>query len=130
MARILVVDDEWSERLILEQYLVRAGHQVYFASDGEEGFMNYLKNDIEIIITDLYMPGVDGLEFIGLLRELFPRTPVIAVSGSGAGLLEAARRLGAFAVLTKPVDPNVLFDTIATAISESLGPDNHHGKAG
>ena len=94
MARILVVDDEWSERLILEQYLVRAGHQVYFASDGEEGFMNYLKNDIEIIITDLYMPGVDGLEFIGLLRGLFPRTPVIAVSGSGGGLARGGEALG------------------------------------
>jgi len=101
MAKILVVDDEWSERLILEQYLVGASHPVYFASDGAEGFMSYLKNDIEIIITDLFMPGVDGLEFIRAVTESFPHTPAIAVSGSGAGLLEAARRLSPFAVLTK-----------------------------
>jgi two-component system response regulator GlrR len=87
--------------------------------------MSYLKNDIEIIITDLFMPGGDGIEFIRALRELFPHTPVIVVSGSGA-----ARRLGPFAVLTKPIDPEELFDTIAKAISERLRPGNHHGKAG
>ncbi len=128
MARILVVDDEWSERLILEQYLVRASHDVYFASDGEEGLESYLKNNIEIIITDLYMPHVDGLEFIATLTELFPGTPIIAVSGSGAGLLDAASRLGAFAVLTKPVDPEELFNTIAKATSDYLRPDSHRGE--
>ena len=128
MARVLVVDDEWSERLILEQYLARAGHHVYFASDGEEGLGSYLKNNIEIIITDIYMPHVDGLEFIGALSEMFPETPVIAVSGSGAGLLEAARLLGAFAVLTKPVDPEELFNTIAKATSDYLRPDSHRGE--
>ena len=130
MARVLVVDDEWSERLILEQYLARAGHHVHFASDGEEGFRSYLKNNIEIVITDLYMPHVDGLELIGTVRELFPDTPIIAVSGSGAGLLEAAGRLGAFAVLTKPVDPEELFNTIAKATSKSLMPDGHPGETG
>ena len=130
MARILVVDDEWSERLILEQYLVRGGHDVYFASEGEEGFKSYLKNNIEIIITDIYMPHVDGLEFIGVLSELFPDTPVIAVSGSGAGLLDAAKRLGAFAVLTKPVDPEELFRTVLGAVTEKLRLDMFRQEAG
>ncbi len=115
MARVLVVDDEQSERLILEQILLRGGHDAYIASDGEQGYKSYLRNRIEIIITDLYMPNVDGLEFIGVLGELFPDTPVIAVSGSGDGLLAAAGRMGTFAVLTKPVDPEELLETIADA---------------
>ena len=119
MARVLVVDNEQSERLFLEQILLRGGHDAYIASDGEEGYKSYLKNSIEIIITDLYMPNVDGLEFIGLLRELFPKTPVIAVSGSGDGLLAAAERLGTFAVLPKPVDPDELLQTIAEAGADS-----------
>ncbi len=115
MARVLVVEDEPTDRVILAKLLERMGHEVYFASDGEEAFKTYLKNSIEIIITDINMPHVDGLEFIGVLGELFPDTPVIAVSGSGDGLLAAAGRMGTFAVLTKPVDPEELLETIADA---------------
>lgn len=121
MARVLVVDDQQSERLILEPILMRGGHDPFFASDGEQGFKSYLKNHIEVIITDIYMPNVDGLEFIALLGELFPNTPVIAVSGSGGGLLAAAKRIGAFAVLSKPVDPEVLLKTINEANADSSG---------
>jgi DNA-binding NtrC family response regulator len=122
MARILIVDDEQSERLILEQVLMRGGHDVYVASDGEQGYKTYLKNGIETIITDLNMPNVDGLEFIALLEGLFPDTPVIAVSGSGEGALAAAERMGAFAALNKPVDPEELLKTIAEAAPDILVP--------
>ena len=130
MARILVVDDEWSERLLLEQYLVRAGHDVHFATDGEEGINSYLNNDIDIIITELTLPHVDGLEFLAAQRRLFPNTPVIAVSGSGADMLASARRLGAFAVLAKPVDPEELFRTVLGAVTEKLRLDMFRQEAG
>ncbi len=115
MAHVLVVDDEQMDRVMLKRILEGAGHEVYLASEGEQGFKTYLKNDIEIIITDLYMPNVDGLEFIGVLGDLFPDTPVIAVSGSGEGLLASAKRMGAFAALTKPFDPEELLEAIAEA---------------
>ncbi len=121
MARVLVVEDEPTDRVILAKLLERMGHEVYFASDGEEAFKTYLKNSIEIIITDLNMPHVDGLEFIGAVRALFPRAVIIAVSGKGQLLLDEAERMGAFATFSKPIDPQGLREVIAEAVSDSLG---------
>ncbi len=83
MARVLVVEDEPTDRVILAKLLEGTGHEVYFASDGEEAYKSYLKNSIEIIITDLKMPHVDGLVFIKAVRALFPEAFIIAVSGKG-----------------------------------------------
>ena len=106
MARVLIVEDEPTDRIILAELLERMGHDIYFASGGEEAFKTYLKNSIEIIITDLNMPNVDGLEFIGSVRALFSSAAIIAVSGKGPELLAEAESKGAFAALSKPVDPH------------------------
>ena len=121
MARVLIVEDEPTDRVILAKLLERMGHEVFFASDCEEAFKTYLKNSIEIIITDLNMPHVDGLEFIGAVRALFPRAVIIAVSGKGQLLLDEAERMGAFATFSKPIDPQGLRKAIAEAASDSLG---------
>ena len=94
MARVLVVEDEPTDRVILEKILEQGDHEVHFASDGEEAFKAYLKNSIEIIITDLNMPHVDGLEFIGSVLALFPEAMIIAVSGKGPDELDAAKSGG------------------------------------
>jgi len=121
MARVLLVEDEPTDRVILAELLERMGHEVYFASDGEEAFKTYLKNSIEIIITDLNMPHVDGLEFIGSVRALFPGASIIAVSGKGPELLAEAESKGAFAALSKPVNPQELRDAIAEATADGSG---------
>ena len=121
MARLLIVEDEPTDRVILAELLERMGHEVYLASDGEEAFKSYLKNSIEIIITDLNMPHVDGLEFIASVRALFSRAAIIAVSGGGPELLAEAESKGAFAALSKPVDPQKLRNAIAGAAADSLG---------
>ncbi len=121
MARVLIVEDEPTDRVILAKLLERMGHEVYVASDGEEAFKTYLKNSIEIIITDLNMPHVDGLEFIGAVLALFPEAVIIAVSGKGQILLDEAERMGAFAAFSKPIDPKGLRKVIAEAVSDSLG---------
>jgi len=122
MARVLVVDDEPTDRVILATLLERMGHEVYFASDGEEAFKTYLQNRLEIVITDLNMPHVDGLEFIATVRALFPRAAIIAVSGKGPDMLDAARSAGALVALSKPIDPQELRKAIAeVAPQTSLG---------
>ncbi len=112
MARLLIVDDEPTDRVILADILERMGHEVYVASDGEEAFKTYLKNSIEIVITDLEMPRVDGLEFIESVRALFPRAVIIAVSGKGQTLLDEAKRTGAFMVFSKPIDAHELVEAL------------------
>ena len=119
MARVLVVDDEQADQVILERFLEQAGHEVYFASDGELAFKSYLKNNIEIIITDLNMPNVDGLEFIESVLALFPDAVIIAVSGKEPDELEAAKSAGARVALSKPIDPWQLLEAIL-----EVAPDN------
>jgi CheY-like chemotaxis protein len=121
MARVLIVEDEPTDRVILAKLLEQAGHEVYFASEGEEAYKTYLKNSIEIIITDLKMPRVNGLVFIKAVRALFPEAVIIAVSGEGPDLLDAALRAGARVALSKPIHPQKLLKAIAEATQDSLG---------
>ena len=116
MARVLIVEDEHTGQVILGTILEGAGHQVCFAMDGLRAFDLYVKKRIDIVVTDLYMPNGDGVEFIGTLRAAFPEALVIAVSGKGQHLLDAATNAGAFLALTKPVDPHKLIEAIAQAV--------------
>jgi len=116
VARVLVVEDEHTGQVILGTILEGAGHQVSFAMDGVRAFDLYVENRIDIVVTDLYMPNGDGVEFIGTLRAAYPEALVIAVSGKGQHLLDAATSKGAFLALTKPVDPHELIRAIAQAV--------------
>ena len=116
MARVLVVEDEHTGQVILGTIIEGAGHQVCFAMDGLRAFDLYVKKRIELVVTDLYMPNGGGVEFIGTLRAAFPEALVIAVSGKGQDLLDAAKRKGAFLTLSKPVDPQELIKAIAQAV--------------
>ena len=119
MARVLIVEDEPTERVILGSIVEGMGHEVYFASDGEQAFKTYMKMSIDIVVTDLLMPNVDGLEFIVALRTLFSDAPIIAVSSKGPELLAAAENKGACVALSKPVDPQELLEAIAKAAPDS-----------
>ena len=116
MARILIVEDEHTGQVILGTILEGAGHRVCFAMDGLRAFDLYVKKRIDIVVTDLYMPNGDGVEFIGTLRAAFPEALVIAVSGKGQHLLDAAKSKGAFLTPSKPVDPQELIEAIAEAV--------------
>jgi CheY-like chemotaxis protein len=101
------------------------GHQVHFASDGSEALQVYAGRSIDVVVTDLQMPNIDGLELIVRLKDLFPGAEIIAVSGKGPELLAAARSGGVQTALSKPVDPHELLRAIAEAVegkSESLSP--------
>ena len=115
MARVLVVEDEQTDRLILAGIVEGGGHEVFFASDGEQAFKTYMRKSIDVVVTDLLMPNVDGLEFIVELKTLFPDAPVIAVSGKGKELLAEAKKKGACSALSKPVNPKRLLKAITKA---------------
>ena len=119
MARVLVVEDEQTDRLALGTIVEGKGHVVYFASNGEQAFKIYMRKSIDVVVTDLLMPHVSGIEFIVALKALFPDAPIIAVSAKGPELLATAENKGACAALSKPVDPQELLEAIEKAASDS-----------
>ena len=114
MARILVIDDDSDMRLLLEQTLRPAGHDVVTAKDGKEGIQMYRAAPAELVLTDLFMPNQEGLETIIQLRKDFPEVLIIAMSGkTGANtMLSIARRLGAVSILEKPFAPDQLIRVV------------------
>ena len=119
MARVLIVEDERAESVILGNIVEQAGHEVFFASGGEEALGIYLSGGIDVVVTDLRMADGDGFDLIEALRALLPETAIIAVSGKGPDLLAEAREKGALAALSKPVDPHELIEALATAVPDS-----------
>ena len=115
VACLLLVDDEPTDLAILRGIVEQMGHEVYLASNGEEAFKTYLRKEIELVITDLEMPRVDGLEFIEALLGLYPDAKIIAVSAGGPDRLRAAKRAGAAVMVSKPVVPEALGKALALA---------------
>jgi len=112
MGRILIVDDEESDRLFERSILEDEGHQLYFAQDGEVALKVYRDHDVELVVTDLHMPRLDGFRLIEELKELDPDVVVVAVSGIAAAKTGRAQELGARETLYKPVDPELLVKAV------------------
>ena len=117
MARILIVEDDAADNLLLYAIFEGSGHERYFARDGEQAFKAYLRNDIQVVMTDLHMPNVDGLELVESLLALYPEAAIIAVSGKGTELLAQGGELGVLAAFSKPVDPEELLEAVANAVA-------------
>ena len=113
MARLLVVDDDEADRVVLRTILERARHEVWVAKDGAEALTHFQGNRIEVVITDLQMANVHGLELITILRELSPRPGIIAISATGEAQLDMARLMGASHTLQKPIRPDILLNAVA-----------------
>ena len=112
MAHVLVVDDEEEIRTVLREVLEWAGHQVTEARTGAEGLQRYREAPVDVVITDILMPELSGLELIKALRESFPTAKIVAISGSGAQMLDMATQLGAHRVLAKPFKLQELLNTV------------------
>lgn len=119
MPRILVIDDDTAVRTTVRMLLERAGYAIVEAGDGKEA--GRLLGDVDLVITDLLMPEVDGVDVIGLIRREGHKVPVIAMSGGGKvdskSYLEVARALGAFATIAKPFDLEHLLATVRDALA-------------
>src|ERR1700690_576865 len=114
MSRILVMDDEADTRILIEEILTSAGHEVVLAANGLEGMRQYHSTPVDLALVDLFMPKQEGLETIKALKQQFPDFPVIAMSGDSLALplLSIAQRLGATEVLQKPFLPEELLEAI------------------
>ena len=116
MARILLIDDDQECREAIRVALENLGHVVFEAADGKTGMARVAEAGIELIITDVLMPGTDGVEVIGAMRRLHPQVKIIAMSGgghvSGTNYLKLAKKMGATEVLAKPFSQDELAETI------------------
>lgn len=119
MARILVIDDDEMERLLGRTILEGVGHELHFAKDGADAMRIFRTEDIDVVVTDLNMPRIDGLRLITEMREFDDRIPVVVVSGTESDQLERAQDLGAVETLFKPVDPQKLIDAVANALARA-----------
>jgi CheY-like chemotaxis protein len=116
MATILLVDDCQSILRLLELLLSNAGHQTIQAIDGAEGLAQARAQRPDLIITDVKMPRMDGIEFIRRIQcePEISDTPVIFYSGTfvASVVSESAKGFENFVVLDKPAAPHVLVDTV------------------
>lgn len=132
MAKILVIDDEKDIRIVLRQVLELEGHAVSVAADGREGLALLEREGADVVITDIIMPGIDGVATLQRIKENHPNLPVIVISGGGnvapmtyepgaistSAYLASARQAGADMTLTKPFDRS----EILGAIEKLIGP--------
>jgi two-component system response regulator HydG len=115
--RVLVVDDEDGARSGLEKLLRLEGYEVASAADGVQALERAAEQSPDVVVTDLKMPRMDGLELMGRLRVQYPGLPVLVVTAFGdVGSAVAAMRQGAEHYLVKPVD----FDELQVAIDRAI----------
>ncbi len=113
MQRVLVVDDEEPIRYLLKEILESEGYDVETACNGKEAKRRLGEQPFDLVITDLIMPEVEGIEFIGAMRKERPGIKLIATSGGSClDLLAAAHMLGAHATLPKPLTPEVVLGCV------------------
>jgi CheY-like chemotaxis protein len=118
MANILVIDDEVSMRRLLARLLKAAGHTVHEAADGQVGITLFHEVHPELVITDIVMPEMEGIETIRELRRNGRPLPILAISGGTPPVyLRAAAGLGATAVLSKPFAAADLLSTVTALLA-------------
>jgi DNA-binding response OmpR family regulator len=101
--RVLVIEDSPEQRDLLRVGLEAAGHEVLTASHGQEALAYLNGHPVDVVVTDLFMPEMDGIEVISTLKRQYPRIRVLAISGrTGVDYLKVAKELGAARILRKP----------------------------
>jgi two-component system response regulator RegX3 len=132
MAKILIVDDEEHVRAALKQVLERAGYEVAVAATGNEGLELMRREGADLVITDVIMPGIDGITTARKIREKFRDTRIIVISGGGKAApepyepdaistrsyLASASSAGADRTLTKPFDRDEILRVVRSLLDE------------
>lgn len=121
MSKILIIEDEASIRRVLTKILSEENdtYQVEEAEDGSVGFDKISQNDYDLVLCDIKMPKMDGVELLQAVKKIKPEIPIVMISGHGD--METAiqtMRLGAFDYISKPPDLNRLLNTVRNALDK------------
>jgi DNA-binding response OmpR family regulator len=122
--RILLVDDDEETRVVLGEFLIDAGYDVKVAADGEQACLALDAFAADLVITDLEMPGMDGLQLIRWLRNGCWVCPILLVTGRGDRELQLCRvgRLAGFECMRKPIDVERLGEAVERLTSSAPRP--------
>jgi len=125
--RILLVDDEENTRIALSRLLTREGYIVDTVANGFEALNHLREHDVNLIVTDINMPEMDGIEFLRELNRSFPGSNVIMITAYGGveSYIEAIN-LGAFEYINKPVK----IEELKSVLERVLSTKNCHIKGG
>ena len=120
MSNILIVDDEKAIRKTLGEILSYEGYKMDEAGDGEEALKKFREKAYDVVLCDIKMPKMDGIEFLEKAREANPDVPIIMISGHGTieTAVEAVKK-GAYDYISKPPDLNRLLITIRNAMDKT-----------
>jgi DNA-binding NtrC family response regulator len=120
MSNILIIDDEKAIRKTLSEILSYEGYKIDEAGDGEEGLKKVKEKEYDVILCDIKMPKIDGIEFLERAKEANPDVPIIMISGHGTieTAVEAVKK-GAYDYISKPPDLNRLLITIRNAMDKT-----------
>lgn len=126
MPTILVMDDDKPTRELLERALSGAGYTVLTAVDGQTGLDRFRQQSVDLVVMDIYMPGMNGpTAMLKILREK-PEVKVIVLSGAHIGtelvnFLPTMEQLGASCTFEKPLEMNILLKTVAKLLTTPEG---------
>ena len=122
LVSVLVIDDDALICQLLRDTLEKAGYRVYVALTGIEGVRQVCAQSIDLVITDILMADMDGLEVVQVLHRDFPYLRIIAISGGSTGFdyCAVAKLLGAHEVLTKPFELQQLLDAVARQVDKTI----------
>ncbi|HEY6046736.1 MAG TPA: response regulator [Pyrinomonadaceae bacterium] len=114
MARILVIEDDDVARELMSLALKNRGHEVTVAANGVEGFDAAVVLHPDLIVTDIQMPGADGVHVVRRVRDTpsLEKTPILVTTAFGTGTATFSLQLGANAYEPKPLDPQSFLSTI------------------
>lgn len=130
MQRILIVEDDLAVLRLLYRVFMSAGYEVQVAMDGDAALRAYLHHQIDVVVTDIIMPGKEGLETIRELHRRHPHAKIIAISGAGeAGrdtFLKCASKFGAMRTLAKPFTPEQILKVVAEVLERDPSDQSPH----
>ena len=126
MAHLLLIDDDDAIRDVTAEILLQAGHSVNTAPDAKTGLALHHAEQHDLIITDINMPEMDGIELIMALRHTEPRPRIIAISGgyrfSESLFLPVAQRLGVQRAMAKPIRADELLQAVVEVLAKPAPP--------
>ena len=124
---ILVVDDDIFVRKIVEDRLKMEGYTVTTAEDGKAGWKKFLENTYQLVITDINMPKINGIELLNKILATKIKVPAVVMSGCLNKTMETlVKETGAYAFLRKPFSGKELLDVVSSNLNQGSGEDSSH----